>query len=101
MTPADITAKGIDNVRASAYGKRMNNNDARSILTDGRLMEVTGHRAIVEAEKRGDRLYVALWADGDRTLFAVASAEHAQTYAREYGARFRGGDKPLRVVWAR
>lgn len=71
------------------------------VITDHRLMEVTGRRAVGDAEKRGDRLYVALWADGDRTIFAVASAEHAQVYAREYGIRFRDGDRPLLVRWAR
>jgi hypothetical protein len=71
------------------------------VITDKRLHEVTQHRALADAEAAGQRIYVALWADGDRTFFAVASAGHAQVYAREYGIRFRGGDRPLRTVWAR
>lgn len=71
------------------------------VITDHRLMTVTGHAAIGEAEREGRRVYVALWADGDRTFFAVASAEHARTYASEYGIRFRGGDRPLSVRWNR
>ena len=72
-----------------------------AVITDHRLAEVTSHAAIGRAEAEGRRIYVALWADGDRTFFAVASAEHARAYASEYGIRLRGGERPLRVVWNR
>ena len=75
--------------------------DMNERITDHRLMEVTGYRALRDAHDAGRRLYVALWDDGDRTHFAVASAAHAKVYASEWGIRFRNGDRPISVKWER
>lgn len=61
-----------------------------AVLTDHRLMAASGTRALRDAEERGARVYVATYATGEVHRFAVASAEHARVYAREYGARIIG-----------
>ncbi len=71
------------------------------MISDNRLILVTSSGVLRNAVERGERVYVATYTTGAQVRFAVASAEHARTYAREYGMRLMDGAKPISVRWDR
>lgn len=91
----------IDNVAASVYIMDMNNNERGSQISDDRLILVTSHGMVSKAQYNGERTYQATYEDGSVVGFAVASAEHARVYAREYGMRFLGGARMISCKWDR
>lgn len=60
------------------------------LLSDHDLIDAQSTSRLRTAEAKGDRTYIAAYENGDTRTFAVASAGHAQVYAREYGTRILG-----------